>query len=578
MRRWYEAYPERLTFELEEFERRGMRFELDDAHLARTGLVLLSGRLEVEAEEMELRVLYPDSFPFMRPEVFAPDLCLERHQNPYEGNLCLLERSTRAWNVTDTGAWLVAERVPYLLALLRAGGESLRDGEVPQGEPASAYFAGEPGAVVFVPEQMLEVADEHRVGLMQLATGASEPPQQLLRACLSKLSVRSHNGKKHVVARFVSPLSERFAGRTIEGRWVRLERLPDGRLPRDLLAAIVAVEPSFESPRWQRLPDGNQISVLGAVVPEEVRQGEWQDSWIFLVTLKDSPVKQRRYVVRAERLTADDLRVRLPDRLSLQEQTIGIVGLGSLGAPVSAELLRAQVGELRVLDFDRVEVGNIVRWTHGLSAVGYTKPQVIAGWAAGEFPFSRVLATNVRLGAVPAPDEQLPPVAPSEAQALNDFLDGVELVIDATGELGVQHLLSTLSSERNLPQVYAWGTEGGWGGAVAAVGSGEGGGGCWMCLQLAFDDGTIPLPPVAPDPPREPRGCGDTTFAAAAFELTPIVAQCTRTAVRLLAGEAGEVHVCSLCDADGELPAPRWESFPIPVHESCPCEHRVPVA
>jgi ThiF family len=578
MRRWYESYPERLTFELEEFERCGLGFTLDEEHLARTGLVLLAGTVDIDGEQVNLQLLYPDSFPFMRPEVFAPDLSLERHQNPYERNLCLLERSTRAWSVDETGAWLVSVRVPQLLRLLAQGGEALRAAEVPQGEPASVYFAGEPGAVVFLPGAMLHVEPEHRVGLMQLATGANEPPQQLLRACLSKLSVRAHGGKKQVVARFGSPLSERFSGRTIEGRWARIERLPDGRLPRDLLAAIVAVEPTLEKPRWQRLPDGNKISILGAVVQEEVLQGEWQDSWIFLVTIEDSPKQQRRYITHAERLTAEDLRVRLPERLSMDEHTLAIVGLGSLGAPISAELLRAQVGELRVLDFDRVEAGNIVRWTHGLSAVGYAKTQVIAGWAAGEFPFSRVVPTNMRLGAVPAPDEQLPSGAPSEAQALGEFLDGVDLVIDATGELGVQHLLSVVSAERELAQVYAWSTEGGWGGAVAVLGSGEGAG-CWMCLQLAFEDGTIPLPPSAPDPPCEPRGCGDTTFAAAAFELTPIVAQCVRSAARLLAGEgAGEVHVCSLHGAEGELSAPRWETFAIPVHERCPCEHPIPVA
>lgn len=578
MRRWHEAYPERLSFELEEFERRGLEFALDEEHLASTGLVLLNGTLPNEGEEIALQVLYPDSFPFMRPEVFAPGLRLERHQNPYEGNLCLLERSTRAWNVNETAAWLVAEQVPHLLGLLKEGGAALRAAEVPQGEPATVYFAGEPGAVVFVPEEMLHLDPEHRVGLMQLATGSQEPPQQLLRACLSNLSVRGHGGKKQVVARFTSPLSERFSGRTIDGRWARIERLPEGRMPRDLLAAIAAVEPSLERPRWQRLPDGSQVSVLGVVVSEEVRQGEWQDSWIFLVTLAQSSTQHRRYIAHAERLTEQDLRVRLPDRLRLQERTLAIVGLGSLGAPISSELLRAQVGELRVLDFDRVETGNIVRWTHGLSAIGYTKPQVIAGSAAAEFPFSRVVPIEMRIGAVPAPGKQLPPSTTREAQALSDFLDDVELVVDATGELGIQHLLSALSVERGLPQVYAWSTEGGWGGAISALGAGEGGG-CWMCLQLAFDEGTIPLPPAAPDPPREPRGCGDTTFAAAGFELTPIVAQCARTVVRLLAGEgAGEVHVCWLHDADGELPAPKWESFLIPVHERCPCEHRVSVA
>jgi hypothetical protein len=576
MRHWHEAYPERLEFELAEFDRRGLSFVLDEEHLARTGLVLLRGSIAHEGAEIGLDVIYPDSFPYMRPEVFAPGLRLERHQNPYEGNLCLLERSTRAWSVTDTAAGLVAERVPLLLDLLAEGGEELRAGEAPQGEPASVYFPGESGAVVFVPEDMLHVPAEHTVGLLQLATGVGEPPQKLLRACLAKLSVRAHGGKKETIAQLSGPLADRFAGKTIEGRWARLDRLPDGVMPRDLLAAIAAVQPTLASPRWQRLPSGEMISVLGALVPEEVRQGEWQDSWIFIVCLRDSPkAPESRSIVRAERLTAPDLRARLPHAASLHEHSVGVIGLGSLGAPVSVELLRAQVGELRVLDFDRVEAGNIVRWTHGLSAVGYHKPGVIAGWAAGEYPFSRVTGYTLRIGGVPAPGALTPELG--EAQSLERFLDGLELVLDATGELGIQHLLSAIAEEHGLAQVHAWGTEGGWGGAVACLRPGSGG--CWMCLQLAFEDGSIPLPPGTPDPPLQPRGCADPTFAAPGYALTPIVAQAARAAARLLAGAgAGEVHVCTLQDDSGELPAPRWETFEIPIHERCPCEHRVLVA
>ena len=51
---------------------------------------MLEGAISYEGEEVELRVVYPDSFPFMRPEVFAPGLLLERHQNPVDRNLCLL--------------------------------------------------------------------------------------------------------------------------------------------------------------------------------------------------------------------------------------------------------------------------------------------------------------------------------------------------------------------------------------------------------------------------------------------------------------------------------------------------------
>ena len=95
-----------------------------------------------------------------------------------------------------------------------------------------------------------------------------------------------------------------------------------------------------------------------------------------------------------------------------------------------------------------------------------------------------------------------------------------------------------------------------------------------MCLQLAFDEESIALPPAAPDAPFQPRGCTDPTFAAAGFAMTPIVAQAASCVARV-AGRRGstQIHVCSLQTEDGELPAPAWETSAIAVHPECPCAH-----
>jgi hypothetical protein len=567
-------FPGRLEYELAEFERRGLGFALDEQRLAETGRVVLNGTLRHEGEEVELQVAYPDSFPFMRPEVFAPGLLLDRHQSPVERNLCLLERSTLAWNVSDTGAWLVGERVPHLLSLLATGGETLAADEAPQGEPASTYFKSESGAVVFLPEQMLHLPDEPTSGVFRLVTGASEPPQRLLRACLSKVSTRDERGAKVTLAELSGPLEGRFSGKTIEGRWVRLPAFPEGNLPRDLMAAAIAVNPALGNPRWQRLPGGGDMSVVGVLVREEVAQGLWQDAWLFVVGVRPNVKAQMGiYTARGERLTAADLLARLPAPARLNGRSVGVVGLGSVGAPVAAELVRAQVGELRLMDFDLVETGNIVRWTHGISAVGYLKTDVIGGWAASEFPFTNVVGFDLRIGGVTPPSQAAGDGAFRESEGLSRLLDGVGVVVDASGELGVQHLIATLAREQGVGQVFAWATEGGWGGAVACLSPGPGA--CWICLQLAFADGSIGLPPAAPAAPFQPRGCTDTTFAAAGFSLTPIVAQAARCTARLLAGEgAGEVHVCSLHSEAGELPAPVWVSSAIPLHAECQCEHQ----
>jgi hypothetical protein len=420
---------------------------------------------------------------------------------------------------------------------------------------------------------MLHLPTEHTSGVFRISTKENEPPQHLLRGCLSKVSTRDQRGAKLMLAEAPEPLKERFGGKSIEGRWARLDAFPDGNLPKHLLAAAAVVDPALATPRWQRLQGGGDISVVGVVVQEEVTQGVFQDAWLFVVgTRTNSKQQMKIYGAVGERLTADDLLARLPASARLNNASAGVVGLGSLGAPVTVELLRAQVGELRVLDFDVVEAGNLARWTHGLSAVGHRKTGVIGGWAISEFPFTNVVAFDLRIGAVPQPSTNSGTGQFGEAEGLSRFLDGLDIVVEASGELGVQHLIATAALEHGIRQVFAWGTEGGWGGAVACLAPGSGG--CWMCLQLAFADDSIALPPGAPDAPFQPRGCTDPTFAAAGFSMTPIVAQTARCTARMLADEgAAQVHVCSLQTEDGELPAPAWVTSAIPVHPECPCEH-----
>jgi len=577
MRKWTARYPDRLAYELAEFDRRGLSFRPDEAALADRGMLVIRGSIRWRQQDVELVVAYPDSFPFMRPEVYAPGLALGRHQNPIEHNLCLLDRSSRAWQVSDSGAWLVAERVPHLLELLEAGGKELAAGEVPQGEPESYYFQGQAGAVVFIPEQMLDLRADDRVGILEIALGTNETPQQLLRGCLAKVAVRSRKGKKQTRAEFTDPPRSRFAGERLEGRWVRLGHFPSRNQPRDILDAVAAVESAIAQPHWQSLATGWDISILGVVAPEEVRQGEWEDAWLFVVSLRRPGTDATTsYIVKGERLTAADLQERLPAPARLEGKHVGLAGLGALGAPLATELLRLQVSELHVLDGDRVEAGNIVRWPLGLSAVSHEKAAVMAGWGLAEYPFTVTKGWTHRIGVV-REDTVPPPNGQDETQVLEDFFDGLDLLADATAELGVQHLLSTLADDARIPQVYAWGTEGGWGGAVARVVPGRTG--CWYCLQLALDEGTIPLPPAAPAASLQPRGCAEPTFVAAGYALSPIIAQAVRLIARTLRGDGGEdVFICELEDQGGELPAPRWTSYPLAVDKRCPCADRAVAA
>jgi ThiF family/Prokaryotic E2 family B len=572
VRPWVEQFPERLRYELEEFARRGMRLQPDERELQKRKRLVMRGQAPVGNGTVGITVVYPDSFPYLRPEVYCTELILDRHQNPFDGNLCLLDRSTREWDTTDTGAWLVAERLPHLLDLLARGGRALADGEAPQGEPITSYLASATGAVAFVPESALQVPPEVVSGSLVLGLGMPQPVGAQLRCAL--LSVTGEpvgDGKPWRSPEVAPAITGRFAVSSLRAPWVRLSKLPRSREPSMVIEAVRSLSPQAAAPLWQQAADG-QVAVLGILIDEEVRRGHVEPGWVLLVRQRAAagprnPVQA--YMLAGDRLSLRDLQERTPALSGSAGKAVALAGVGTLGAPLAMELARAQVGELRVLDADHVEAGNTVRWPFGLTAVGMAKSVCLANRIHTEYPFTGVSAFHQQIGAASPPGGQR---AIGEASVLTRFLDGADLLIDATAELGINQLLADLARAEGIPLLSIWATEGGWGGAVAEFAVGAAG--CWYCLQLRLADGTIPTPPAEPSSNVQPRGCSAPTFSATSFDMLEIVSQAMRAARRLLLAPTGRsmVHVCSTRNADGsERLAPEWNSYDLQAHPECRC-------
>jgi hypothetical protein len=566
VRTWVERFPERFEYELGEFADRGLKFELDSRLLSEQGRVVLRGELSHRGAEIGLEVHYPDLFPYLRPEVVASELSLPRHQNPFARNLCLLDRSTRAWNPSDTGAWLVGVRVPHLLDLLAGSEAALREAEVAQGEPVSAYFGGIPGAAIFVPEEVLALAETARAGSGRIACSLAEPPRLRLRGLVAELVEKKRNKKTRMLARADADLAARFGGKTISFRWARLEELPSESSPNAVLAAINNAHPGFGSPPWQAVQDG-EIAISAAVIAEEVEQGQYEDGWIFAAKGRQG-TREFGYLIRGERLARSDLAARSPLAGELGEKRVSLLGLGASGAELAIELARAGVGQIRGMDFDHVEAGTIVRWPIGLTAVGHQKTEAIKARILLDYPFTAFEAFSHQLGQSAS---MATARSESELDLLDRFLEDTNLVIEASAEIGIQQAISAIADERGLPQLYVWGTEGARGGLVAHVRPGITG--CWMCLQYHLEEETIPLPAREQTPHLQPRGCAALTYSGSGFDLAPTVAQAARVATAALAGkeatemDRGDVFVCSF-EEDPFAP-PRWSTHALEPHPRC---------
>lgn len=571
MRPWTQELPERLAFELAEFKRRGLDLHPDERELSRHHRLVLSGHLADEQRGVAITIVYPDTFPYLRPQVYAPELALKRHQNPFTGNLCLLDRSSREWNTTDTGAWLIAERLPLLLGLLARGGQELRDAEAPQGEPLTSFLQTTTGAAIFIPEETLQIPEHVPGGTLQFGLGMSVPQAHAMRAALLKVSAERDNAKGKAWRTLPVPevITTRFSQAKLSAPWVCLSELPDTRDPNAILEAVRRIDPQAANPRWVPA-DAGQVALLGLLVPEEVRQGEIAQGWVFLVRLRPPrglSGPEQVYLLRGERFSPGSLQERIPSLSGAGAKTVSLAGLGSLGGTLAMELARAQIGKLKLLDMDSVEAGNIVRWPFGLQAVGYAKAAYLAAQIQVDYPFTTPSAFTQLIG-----DAGPERVEPSEARELSSFLQGADMVLDAAAELGVSQLLADLASSAGIPMLSVWATEGGWGGGVAEIR--PDGYGCWYCLQRHLADGSIPAPPAEPASSVQPRGCGAPTFTAASFDMLQIVAQAMRATRRILLQPPGRsvVHICATRLPDGtETPTPIWSTHALLAHPDCHC-------
>jgi hypothetical protein len=179
------------------------------------------------------------------------------------------------------------------------------------------------------------------------------------------------------------------------------------------------------------------------------------------------------------------------------------------------------------------------------------------------------------------------PAHRSENVILAEFLQGLDLLYDATAEIGVQQYLSHVADNLNLPQVYVTATEGAWGGIVARCIPARTG--CWFCLKLWQDARELPLPSFRPSDEIQPRGCATRTFTGTSFDLSPIVSQGVRLAIQTLSEShenvppyprtSFDVSVLNLRDQEGNVDGyPRWDHYKLNIHPECRyCATRVRV-
>lgn len=558
---WWKRWPGRLEHELEALRAAGIRYDLDEEARSR-GAIRLRLWAVIDAEELEFLAHYPAGFPHLRFEVYAPTLILPHHQNPFERNLCLLGADTALWQPADTLASFIVERLPLVLTAGRAAeAEAVTSLEIHQAEPITTYFGYGPGIVLVDSGWALD-ADAHG-GELRLCVDPQVWPLRAVVESVRSAGSRGATGDPALVASFGQ------AALQLQARWVRIHDIPRGGGPEFVLRAATDARPDLHKPLWQVAGD-LLLDIIGVVLTEEIAWRTSGDGWVFHVRAKrrsEPRMPEHAHLVRAGRAGRTDLRPRIRDVRHLTDATVGVVGIGAVGAPSALEFARAGVGELRLMDFDVVEPGGTPRWPLGMGAAGEAKVGAIGRFIAAQYPYTKVAMWDHRIGNAAA--------AEVEIETLERFLASLDVLYDATAELGVQHFLSDLAREHDIPFLCVSGTHGAWGGLVARIRPTRDAG-CWLCLQLSLRDGSIPAPPADPDGEVQPLGCAAPTFTGTGFDVIEVALMGVRLASMLLAAPetpAWDVAVLGLRGSDGLHIPPTWRTYRLDRHLECGAHH-----
>jgi len=149
-------------------------------------------------------------------------------------------------------------------------------------------------------------------------------------------------------------------------------------------AGLIDEEKLMAQIRAHIAPDGRPIVVLVA----GTEAGGSPSCRALIVTEKGVAGTDTRFVPRRSELYSRN--TGLLETSALAEKKVVIVGLGSGGSPIALELARAGIGHFTLIDFDRLELGNISRHVCGINDLGRYKTLAVRDQMLQKNPYADV--------------------------------------------------------------------------------------------------------------------------------------------------------------------------------------------
>jgi len=502
---WWEG-SDRLSRELVRLRERGFLTAFDEKTNINPTIVIDTTYV-VGGKNYNLRIVFPDLYPYFRPEVFATDLALPHHQNPFDKNLCLLGRNSDNWNTNDLIADVIADQLPKLLASETTAAAGGQPEEELQAEPWSEYL---------LPVEDIRIMWNAAVAIPPGAPGTVEityhPQDGLFAGYVSRVM----RGQSELFVEAKSPMPDASSKYLVP--FIALTGDPPPKT--EIEALFKASLPKYQPQGYVRKMGGSRGTLVALFFPEE-NEHRKTGSGLTFVRLKQAGKDGKMPIdyVRTYRTGPDYCISRFGPYGSVANLKIVLVGFGNLGSAVAVNLCKLGVNKLTLVDRDIFEAGNTARHYLGMEHVGRDKVTAGAEVLARSYPYTEVKPLPFRLNDLDSP---------AKVAQLFAAIDESNVIIDCSAERGVQHLLSTEAWYREKTFVFAEGYPGMLGGFAGIIEPGVGP--CYHCFLQGLTDRSVAMPPSLPNGTVQPPGCAEPTFVGTPFDSDTVAA----AAVRLL--------------------------------------------
>ncbi|MGA2501325.1 MAG: ThiF family adenylyltransferase, partial [Tepidisphaeraceae bacterium] len=155
-----------------------------------------------------------------------------------------------------------------------------------------------------------------------------------------------------------------------------------------------------------------------------VRQdGQWKQTAIMLVPIREKLFSRSRGLLETS---------------VIADKCVFVPGLGSVGSMVAWELAKLGIMNFSLMDYERVEVANVVRHLARIADIGRRKTEVVAEAIREKNPLARVQTSELRIGW-------------DTVESVRQFVRRADLVIGGADEDDARIILNRICVEENKP-------------------------------------------------------------------------------------------------------------------------------